>query len=517
MLSDPIRQLLESYRIYLEKQASQGDLPKIHVDEIAAKVAAFYERVRNIVDFQEEHLLRKRFIDRTFRRRLLFSAFNPDIAEGLIKETIRAGHLPNDSVPEQKIEDVRRIIDRGQRIGEKIKDDNLYDWFLNFVVCEIEDALFPPDKRNMLGRLMFSSIRTDLDLINLVLDPTAIDLHLFAAIQKTLFRLDPGQVSYQLFNFIYPRWQQEENDERIIEELGKARKAIETEAEDTNRQEFINLCNRYNTVFYLIGDLLEENPPVDELEEILESDKKRDEEITRLYRRRYSREKQRLGRLAFLSVISFFITKMAVAFAVEIPLDRHLGTFSWGITAANIFLPPVILIVILAGIRMPSSNNLRLVLDETGKIVSGEGAHFSIVFPKKKGPAARGLVWFFYALLVVAVFYFSGLILIRFGFSLANAIIFLLFTSIVAAIGVKINNRSKDLSLEKDQPSFLSFLIDSVSMPFVSVGKVVLAGLGKFNILVTIATFFIELPFQLFVRALEVFHGFIKDQKERIG
>ena len=519
MLSEPTRGLLGTYRTYIDKRASSENLPKIHVDEIAAKVAAFYEKIRNIVDFQEDHLLRKRFIDRTFRRRFLFSVLDPDIAEGLVKETVRAGHLPNDSVPEEKIAEVRDIINFGKKIGAEIKDDGLYDWFFEITICEIEDALFPADKKKMVADLMFFSLRDSLAIKNIHISEKEIDLQLFSAVQKALFRLDQNQLNYRLLNFIYPSWRREaESGEEIISKLKTAKIAIEEGRKSPAGEEFMKLCNRFNTVFYLIGDLLEENRTPEELEDIFASDEKRDKEISRLYRARYGREKQRLNRLAFLTVISFFITKIAIALAVEIPIDKYLGSFSWKITAANIILPPFIMILILAAVHMPSSNNLKLILEETRKVASSEEKRaYSVIFSRPKKFLTRAFVWIFYAATVVAIFYGTVLLLRHFGFSPANTVVFLIFTSLVAAVGVRINNRAKELSLEKERTTFFSFLVDVISMPFVSVGKTVLIGLGKFNVFAIVANFFVELPFQIFVEFLENFSSFIKNRKEKIN
>ena len=60
----------------------------------------------------------------------------------------------------------------------------------------------------------------------------------------------------------------------------------------------------------------------------------------------------------------------------------------------------------------------------------------------------------------------------------------------------------------------MSFLVDLVAIPFMTIGKWAINGLGKFNVLVIVFNFLIELPFQLFVEFLESFRGFIKAKKE---
>ncbi len=61
-----------------------------------------------------------------------------------------------------------------------------------------------------------------------------------------------------------------------------------------------------------------------------------------------------------------------------------------------------------------------------------------------------------------------------------------------------------------------SFVIDVISMPFVTIGRLAIAGLAEFNILVILVNLVIELPFQFIVEFIESFRGFIKNQKEEI-
>jgi len=56
----------------------------IFVDEIASRVASFYEKIRGIIEWREEHLLRKTAIERVLRRRLVFQKSGEEIAEPLV-------------------------------------------------------------------------------------------------------------------------------------------------------------------------------------------------------------------------------------------------------------------------------------------------------------------------------------------------------------------------------------------------------------------------------------------------
>ena len=94
MLSDTTQQLISKYQKLRELSEIGENVPLIHVDEVASKVAVFYEKMKGIVDWKEEHLLRKRMIERTLKRRIIFQKENKEMAESLIYELIRSGHFP---------------------------------------------------------------------------------------------------------------------------------------------------------------------------------------------------------------------------------------------------------------------------------------------------------------------------------------------------------------------------------------------------------------------------------------
>ena len=109
MVSQNTKNFLQKFQSYFISKPSEEE-SKIHVDYIASKVASFYEKIRNVVDYQEEHLLRQKAVERMLKRRLIIKREGKEIAKSLIYELIRAGHFPNNTIPERKIKDVTNFI-----------------------------------------------------------------------------------------------------------------------------------------------------------------------------------------------------------------------------------------------------------------------------------------------------------------------------------------------------------------------------------------------------------------------
>ncbi len=166
---------------------------------------------------------------------------------------------------------------------------------------------------------------------------------------------------------------------------------------------------------------------------------------------------------------------------------------------------------------MPSLKNYHLgLLGLNNVLFENTNPVYALKIPQRKNAFGQIFLQIFYLAMIVAVFYGLFKILLTLHFSLANILVFTLFTSLVAATGVKIHNRARELSLEEEKASLTSFIIDIISMPFVTIGRLAIAGLAQFNILVILANLIIELPFQFIVEFIENFRGFIKNQKEEI-
>lgn len=502
-----------------EKEAAEASpVDKIHVDEIASKVAAFYEKVRNVIEYRDAHLLRRGAIERILRRRILLKNFKEDFAEPLIKELIRSGHLANDTVPETKIADVQAIIDNLLFLLAKQEDrggspkNASSNWLVGMFASRIEEELFPYPEGAFLSEMMYGTLREHLVLKNVPLSEPEADLQLFVAVQRALFRPDASQLEYALLKVTHPQWGNFTEPElmAIAENLGALRNTVRTILQNPYGPYFSKLCSREKIIFQLIGELVFEG-------ESLEGDFS--SSLKYLYDKDYRKAGQQLRRIAFLSVISFLISKMVVAVAIEVPLDQYLyHAVSLTSMAVNIFFPPLLMLIIVASIRLPSKENFALIETAVEEVVSGDDERkYVVVVPKKKGIFTRFFIYLAYGIALLAVLDFITRWLIKFNFSPASIIIFLLFTSMVVATGVKVRNRAKEMSLEKEKASLWSFLVDLVIVPFMTIGRWIISGLSKFNVLVIAFNFLIELPLQFFLEFLENFREFIKARKDEIN
>ncbi len=241
--------------------------------------------------------------------------------------------------------------------------------------------------------------------------------------------------------------------------------------------------------------------------------------IKEAYQKRLAKLKARTFRAAIYSTISIFVTKILIALAIEIPFEKYiLGEFSYQSLGFNILIPPFLMFFLVLTIKPPKKENLNRVILEVMKIVYKEDKKdIYIIKPVKK---RAFILNFLIALIYFLTFFISFGIIIWFlnklNFGILSIIIFLMFISLIAFAGTKIRERAKELQIIEEKGKFLDFLTDSLSLPFIRLGKWLSSQWIKYNIVLVLITVLIDMPFQLFAEFLEQWRTFLKEKKEEI-
>ena len=111
MISPPISEFLRNLRTQDVTGASLDDAGEaIRVHGVTSRLGGFYERLRYLIDYKEEHTIRRSAIERMLKRKLVFD-HRKEMGHSLVKELISGGYLPNNSVSEKTALDVQHIID----------------------------------------------------------------------------------------------------------------------------------------------------------------------------------------------------------------------------------------------------------------------------------------------------------------------------------------------------------------------------------------------------------------------
>lgn len=536
-LSKDTKNLISRYRQWRQSLQPKEGASTIHVDEIASKVASAYEKVRMIIDWKEEHLMRRAAIIRKLKMRFLgieltdFSA-GEEMAESLILELIRGGHFPNDRIEESKIPEVNRILQKYAFILKNSPSSEnergkirLYSWLLEIAACEIEETLAPLRREKALIAFMFELMKEQITINEGVfviggLKEEEKDIQIYIAVQQALFKLDNPIISYNIIKYRYPYWLNPSSEQlsEIAQNIYKIWETIEKDLSHQLGKKFYAICERYDTPYLLLGDiLLKEN--LNEVEQKLSNPATFEGLIREAYDKRLSTLKTRLFRAAFYSTLSIFLCNSLSLMVLEIPLAKLItGTFSPITILVDILGPTLLMFLFVTTVRPPSETNFKITVMETMKVVykREKPDTYEIKVLKRRGAVLK---------FIISLLYLCGAF-ISFGaiywiFKMANfpptsVVINIMFVSLIVFTGLAIRKRAEELTVEKKSGGLLGFLFDILSLPVAGTGRWLSHKWKKYNAIAAFFNALIDMPFSIFVAFIEQWRYFLKEKKEEI-
>lgn len=530
-LSQQTQKLIQNYQSWRQSLEPKEEISTLHVDEVAGKVAAFYEKIKGVVDWREEHLLRKRAIERALKRRALFFKEDYKMAESLVYELIRGAHFFNDSIPETKIKKVQEILNKyffifktaPKKEGEE--ELNLQNWLLEIASFELEKVLAPPKKEEALIEYMTDlmkeriKVREGIIVINGIKEEEK-NKQIYIAVQRALLKLDSPTISFYLLEKKYPQWKDFSYSSPLLSEISKniylIKEELEKDLSHPLAEKFYKICEKYNTPHLILGDIIESDPV--RAQNNLENPEILENLIEKFYQRRREILGGRLKRAAIYSTISIFLTKIAIALAVEIPFDKYItGVFDLTALKINILFPPFLMFLLVATIRPPNKENLQRLKMEIMKICYQRERKdlYEIEVLKKTGKFLNAIIFAFYLLAFLISFGIIILVLQKLNFGIISMGIFILYLSLISFLGIKIRERNKELIIKEEKETFLNTLIDFFLLPIVRLGKWLSEKWAKLDLALIFAVL-IDLPFLIFVEFLEQWRYFLKGKKEEI-
>ena len=533
-LSESTKNLISKYDLW-RKSLKPRDVPTIHVDEVALRVAAFYEQIRTIIDWKEEHLMRRAAIIRKLKRRFMDlelnnSSLTENMAEPLVLELIRGGYFPNDKTEESKISDVQKIINKYVFIlkeSDKNKKGkaglNFYTSLLEIAACEIEETLAPSIKEMALIDYMFDLMRTRIKVNESIyqkgiLKKEETDIQIYIAVQQSLFKLDSPIISYNLIKYKYPYWESPSEEElfKISKNIYKILNDIEYELMHPLGKKFYAICEKYDTPYLLLGDILSAND-LEKISKEIQDPSIFEKSIKETYLKRLSDLKAKITRAAIYSTSSIFITKILSLVILEIILTKiskaHINILS---LVADVLIPTVLMAILVTTVKPPSTKNLHLAILETMKIVYKKEKTdvYEIKLAKKRGFITRFFLSLIYLMGAVASFGSIYWVFNYFQFPNTSIIINFIFIALILFAGTAIRTRSQELTIEEESSGFLGLISDILFLPIAGVGRWLSNKWKRYNAIAALFSALIDMPFSAFVEFLERWRYFIKEKKE---
>ncbi len=532
-LPDSIKKLVDTGKRAYKAQTLAGETEVVVVDEVAARVASFYERIRGIVDWREEHVLRKSAIERVLKRRmllkggLLLDEEGREVAEQFLKELVRGGHFPNGKIPVGKIREIQHLINKyafileKSSIGSYKERTELETWFLQMASYEIEITLDRHEKEMGLTAFMAEDFLNRVELREedrKTLSEDEAKLQVYVAVHRALFKMDDPVISFHLLEKLYKDWHNptEQTLTHIASHVGEIKEIIYKTLKHPLGESFYRIAERYDTPYLILGDVIFEN--VTSFIETVDDPDKLDIKIGEAYKARLSRLKGRVRRAAFYSTVSIFLTKVLTVLALELPVDKYLkGSFNYTAITISVLVPPILMTFLVASAKITTDDNLKKVKAEVKNLISGlTETRYYVSLPRRRRLMSKIFFRLFYLTSFLLSFGLIWWLLWRLSFGSFSILVFIFFISLVAFAGTKIQQRGRELMVGEIKPGFFSGLIDFFFLPVTEVGKWLSGYLIRYNAIIFMFNFLIETPIQVFVEFLEQWRTFLREKKEEI-
>ncbi len=536
-LAPVVAQLLENYK--KELIASRREYTPIHVDEIASRLSKFYEKIRKVVDWKDDNALRRNAIERVLKRVLFpkVTGITPaeirteDLAKVITMDLIRAGHLPNDAVPREKIEILASALSKYTVFLENVNSYKTFEvkerinyttFILEIASCEIEEVLTDPFKEYGVIDAMTKTMDERITVVTKEpVSPEFKRMQVFVATCRALYDLDDNFIIYRLLSNTTPGWSNMTKDEahKLSKRLPElwARYTLEINLPISHK--ILRICRKIDTIFILIDDILEKlKAKPKELQGVFENKEKFTEIVKEQYEARYSTLKTRLFRLAMFSTLSVFLSNWVTFYIVEVPLAKlFYEGFNWVATVVDFLVPTIVMFLMVAFIRPPGPENAEKVVNSVlGFIYKDEKKEkFQITLSSKRPSLFRIFMLALYIETILVVF---GLI--AYVFYIARlpitSVIFDTFTialTVFAAVGIK--NKSLELNVD-EHTSVKDFILDTISVPIARVGAFLARKWKEYNIIAIFFNFVIETPFSILLDFIQGWSEYIKERREEI-
>ena len=496
----------------------------IEVSAPASTAASIYERIRNSLEYQEEHLLRRNAILRILKRYVGTHASLESTAGNLLRELVWAKYLPNKVVPTSFVNHLAPILAKYEvllKAAEANKEDpeTLFHVVLDILATEIEYLLQPPNADEALASFMYEEMksRTEWDP-SMALSEEDKDLRFYVAVHRSLLKSTPATLRFRLFTLYYPAWREAQADSPLVEEIAAnlpaVVKAIEGQIANPLTEKLTRLLRRRAGIFRVLGDVLKGGK-----ESMYEDPDELDSVVAEALAVRTADFKLRLRRTTVRAIIFLIITKMCLALMLEVPYDALIIKEKVPLYPlfVNILFHPIFLAIISLTIKIPEKQN---VVDYKNAIRAlSVGADHPVLHVRiKREVRGRWQVFFdaIYALLFVGVFGIIGWFLHTVNFHTLSIALFLFFLSLVTFFGIRIRTSSKDIIASDSRSGFFGTVFDILLLPIVRAGSWLSEKVSKINVFIYFFDFIIEAPLKVAIQFIEGWLAYIREKREQI-
>lgn len=523
MVSPQIAKMLASLKQpNIPEIANNKDEFYVKVNELAKKAGMFYEKIRYLIDYKEEHTVRRNAIQRILKRNLFFKA-EGKVAQLLIHELIRGGYLESGSFSESGISYVQGIIDKFLSLQNSLAytaGGNLAvnKKIIGLAASEIETYLFGNKIEESVFTAFYETVRGNVKISQIPISEDDKDAQIYIACLRSFLKADEQTIAYRLWLRFLPNWIHIK-DGSEIQEVAKIFPSIQYKIDtglDGNLSWRIARKLKNQAIYFsLIKEIVDRYGA--DSEQILDNPSSLEKQTQNILEGKYKKENSRIRKSAVRAIIYILFTKTILAFILELPYDLAiLGKIYYPALIMNVAFHPLLLLFITYTIKPLGEKNTGLIVSGLNTIIY-ENAMPSIQI---RGGKNKNFLYFIFLILYGFIFLVSfGAILFildLLNFNLMSILLFTFFLTLVTYFGLRIRYIAKNWAVSSNKERSLYFLGNILVMPIVEVGRWLSQKFEGVNILVFIMDFIIETPFKVLLSVFDSFISFLKEKREEM-
>ena len=494
------------------------DEAKITVNESIGRAAFYYEKLRNVLDYQDDRLFLKNAIKRIMLRRAFFGG--KDSAARLLHELVWAKYFENDSIPQSRVEEVASILRKYEFIlkNAKYRGNNraARRIIYGLAACEIENLLAPPLSRENFVEFVKIVISKNIEIPTSQITKENLDKQIEILTERFIFKSDEDILRFRMLRHFNKYWPEINKDE--AEELCSHFEVIIGELDGQikqNRNSYLaKYIKRYVPAFLIIWEIINLNGR--NSAGILQDEEKLNENAKVIIEKRNKSTVKKVVRALFRGIIFVLFTKVFLAFAIEVPYELKInGAVNYLAVGINTILPPIIMLISGLFIKVPGRKNTSILLKIINQAVFHEEIPFSklnsLYRSKKRGHIIFNTAYAAISLAIIALVVWA-LILLK--FEIVGVILFFFFISIVSFLGFRIRATAREFEVKSTDDTLFSGAIGLILLPFIVIGKFLSDKWSEYNFTLLFWDFVIEAPFKTIIGFLESWFYFLREKRE---
>ena len=463
-------------------------------------IARVYERARNALEYRADNLVRRAAIERILKRIMILTHDPEKIADHLLTELRWAKYISQEETKIAIRSNIPKILEKYTTYKGLVPQE----WVIKIASAEIEELFNLNTDYGQFTFFAFQVIRQKVSI-----NDNNIDLLLYFATDKVYAGSDDEQVAYHILKLAGNNVSRDNLEEawRLFS-LAKSHKVLPRISKFVRRQ---------MPPLILLRDIYFYEPTT--FKNIISDVDRFDAQAQEVLKNQLQQMSGKIATAGVRSVIYVFLTKMILAFGVEVPFEiflyRHLNPIP---LVVNLAFPPLLMWLSTIQIKLPSKKDQADLIERSWYILE----HFDLlheeddILTDTSSEEKHGIVYKIFTTLYVALFIgvFWGIyyLLGKIGYTFFSKIIFIFFLTIIAFFAYRIAQIASIYSWKKSGHN--ATFMEIVSLPILSIGSRLSQGLTHLNFLAFAFDFILEAPFKIILGFVDDWVQFLSAKRE---